>query len=211
MKINHSFRNAAIAFAAVSLLLNVSPVHAQPQPKGENTGRPRQPMGEGRMNERRPQDGQQGFQPGGQQGFNGVNMMERILTEDQRESIRKSLESNREKTRANMEKIREANKELNKLALDGEFKEDAVRAKAMEIAKLEVEMKVMRLKALSEVQPALSQEQMDKVMNPPQMLPQQGGRPDEQSGGSGFRRMNRPDGLPGDSTESPQRPKRERQ
>jgi Spy/CpxP family protein refolding chaperone len=143
-------------------------------------------------------------------GFNGANIMERILTEDQRESIRKSLEANREKTRANMEKIREARKELTKLALEAEFKEDAVRAKAMEIAKLEVEMTVMRLKALSEVLPALSQEQIDKLMNAPQITPQ-GGRPDEQNPDRSNRRMNRPENPPGDEMQRPQPPKRERQ
>ena len=81
--------------------------------------------------------------------------------------------------------------------------------KALEVAKLEAELTVMRLKALSEVQPALSQEQLDKIMNPPQL--QQGGNPDGENPRPGNRRMNRPQSPPGDDMEKPLPPKRERQ
>lgn len=210
MKKIASFCNGKIALAAVVLSQTISVSQAQPQPRGENLERPRQPAGEGRLSERRPQGGPQGFQPGGQQGFNGVNAMERVLTEDQRESIRKLLESNRETTRENLEKIREARKELSKLALDAEFNESAVRAKALEIAKLEADMTVMRLKALSEVQPALSAEQIEKIMNPIQTLRQNMGRP-EGEGGRFEERRNRPQLPPEGEMDAPQPRKRERQ
>jgi len=206
MKKIASIRNTAFTLAVAVILQTVSVAQSQPRPKGDDSLRPPQPLGEGRMSERRPQGGQPGFQPGGQPGFT----MERVLTEDQRESIRKTLEANRDKTRANMEKIREARKELNKLALEAEFNEDVVRAKAMEIAKLEVEMTVMRLKALSEVQPALSQEQIDKVINPPQMQAPLGGRPEGQNTGSGNRRMGQPQTMTDGEPDRPAPPRRER-
>jgi len=207
MKTICSIRTVVFTLATAALVQTMS--LAQPQPGDDNKERPRQPYGEGRMNERRPQGGQSGFQPGNQQGGPGMNVMERILTEDQRDSMRQAMEANREKNRATMEKIRDARKALNKSALDAEFKEDVVRAKALEVAKLEAELTVMRLKALSEVQPALSQEQLDKIMNPPQL--QQGGNPDGENPRPGNRRMNRPQSPPGDDMEKPLPPKRERQ
>ena len=138
-------------------------------------------------------------------------MRDYLLTEDQRDSMRQAMEANREKNRETMEKIRDARKALNKAAFEAEFKEDVVRAKALEVAKLEAEVTVMRLKALSEVQPALSQEQLDKIMNPPQMQPQQGGNPDGENPRAGNRRPSRPQSPPGDDIDKPQLPKRERQ
>ena len=203
-----SIRKAVFTFAAAALLQTTPTAQAQPNP--DNKERPRQPYGEGQLNERRRQGGQPGFQPGNQQGGPGMNLMERILTDDQRDSMRQTMEANREKNRADMEKIRNARKALNKAAFEGDFKEDVVRAKALEVAKLEAELTVMRLKALSEVQPALSQEQLDKIINPPQMQPQQGSNPDGENPRSGNRRLNRPQSPPGDDMEKPQ-PKRERQ
>lgn len=200
----------ALSIAATVTVLQTLAL-AQPQPGTDNKERPRPPYGENRMNERPQQGGQSGFQPGNQQGGPGMNLMERILTEDQRESMRKTLEANREKTRATLEKIRDARKALNEAAFGAEFKESIVRSKALEVAKLESELTVMRLKALAEVQPALSEEQLDKIMNPPQMQPQQGGNPDGDSPRPGNRRMNRPQSPPDDDMDKPQQPKRERQ
>lgn len=213
MKTINSIRNGLFTLAAAALLQLNPTAQAQPNPdnKERPQERPRQPYGEGRLNERRQQGGQPGFQPGNQQGGPGMNLMERILTEDQRDSMRQAMEANREKNRETMEKIREARKALNKAAFEAEFKEDVVRAKALEVAKLEAEVTVMRLKALSEVQPALSQEQLDKLMNPPQMQPQPGGNPDGDNARPGNRRPNRPQSPPDGDMEKPQLPKRERQ
>lgn len=132
-------------------------------------------------------------------------MMEQVLTEDQRDSLRQTMESQREKMRETQEKIRDARKALMTAALANDFKDDVVRAKALEVAKLEADVTVLRLKALSEVQPALSKEQLEKIMNP---QPPQGMGP----GGDGPRPNNRraPNGpRPGD--EMPQPPKRDPQ
>ena len=219
MKLISSLPTTAILIATAVLLQTVPVAQAQPNP--DKPERPHQPYGEGQSNERRPQGGQptgqpggpqggqQRFQPGGQGG--GMNLVDRILTDDQRESIRKSLEANREKTRASMEKIRDARKALNQAALGEEFKEDVVRAKALEIATMEAELTVARLKALSEVQPALSAEQLEKILNPPQFQPQQGGNPDAVNPRPDNNRPNRPRPGPGGENNPPQQPKRDPQ
>jgi hypothetical protein len=52
---------------------------------------------------------------------------------------------------------------------------------------------------------------LDKIMNPPQMMPQQGGNPDGESPRAGNRRLNRPQSPSDGDMEKPQLPKRERQ
>ena len=216
MKIISSLRTATILIATAAALQFIPIAQAQPNPN--NPERPRQPYGEGQMNERRPQDGQPGGTLGGQQRFQpgnpggpGMNLIERILTDDQRDSMRQAFEANREKNRATMEKIRDAHKALNQAALAEEFKEDIVRAKALEVAKLEAELTVTRLKALSEVQPALSAEQVEKILNPPQFQPQQGGNPANQNPVPNSRRLNRPHPGPDGEQNPPQQPKRDPQ
>lgn len=215
MKTISPFINAAALVAAVVALQTI-PL-AQAQPNSDNPGRQRPQAGQNQMDDRRPQGerfggpqgGQQGFQPGGQ-GGPGMNLMERVLTDDQRDSMRQSLEANREKSREAMEKIREARKALNQAALADEFKENVVRAKALDVAKLEAELTVTRLKALSEVQPALSKEQLEQIMNPPQFRPQ-AGAPDGEGQRPNNRRMNRQRPGPDGGDDMPQPPKRDPQ
>lgn len=170
------------------------PAPAQPKPD-----QPDGPPGAGRRM-LRPQ---QGNQPGGP--GQGLPMMEQLLTEDQRDSMRQAMEAQREKLRGLQEKIRAARKALMTAALEDDFKEDAVRAKALEVAKLEADVSVLRLKALAEVQPALSKEQLEKMLNPP---PPQGKRPGEDGVGPNNRRQDRP---PGGDDAGEGRPPRPRQ
>ncbi len=169
----------ALLTLAVALGLQICPrVQAQPEP--DRPYRPNPPAGEARRN-----------QPGGPAGFRGgagqgLPLMEQVLTEDQRDSLRQTMESQREKMRGLQEKIRDARKALMTAALTDEFKDEVVKAKALEVARLEAEMSVLRLKAFSEVQPALSKEQLEKILNPPQpqgMGPDGGGnRPPNRNG-----------------------------
>lgn len=115
--------------------------------------------------------------------------MEQALTEDQRDSLRQTMEAQREKMRGLEEKIRDAHKALMKAALAEEFKDEVVKARALEVAKLEAEASVLRLKALSEVQPALSKEQLEKILNPP---PPQGPGSGDGANRPANRRGNRP-------------------
>ena len=179
-----SLTSKTLCSLATALLLNVWPA-AQAQP---NPDHPRPPQGE-RQRDNRPDPR---LQPGP-----GALLMERVLTEDQRESMRAIMTSQREQMRGLQEKIRAARKELLKTSLADTFDEDTVRAKALAVAKLEAEVTVLRARAISQVQPSLSDEQIEQIMNPSL---QDGPQP-------GDRRGNRPPRGPGDGNGPPRPPK----
>lgn len=116
-------------------------------------------------------------------------LMERVLTEDQRQSLRSAMEAQREQSREIEGKLREARRELMKTGMIDKFDEAAVRAKALEAAKLDAELTVLRAKAFSQMKPPLSAEQIEQLKNPP---PFEGGegrrdlprRPDRGASGS---------------------------
>jgi Spy/CpxP family protein refolding chaperone len=125
-----------------------------------------------------------------------------VLNEDQRASMREVLMEQRDKMRELEEKLRKARMEVLEAALSEKFNESAVRKKALEQAKIEAEVNVLRVKALSQVKPPLTPEQVERLKNPPAP---QFGAPRE-----GMRRpQGRPDpnGLPprpeGDSPRDP--------
>jgi Spy/CpxP family protein refolding chaperone len=113
---------------------------------------------------------------------------ERVLSAEQRESLRAAMESQRDQLRGLQEKLRAARQALLRASLAEKFDEDAVRAKAMDVGRLDAELTVLRAKAMSEVQPPLSEEQAERIFNPPPR--EKGGPP----GGPvpGPRRNNRP-------------------
>jgi Spy/CpxP family protein refolding chaperone len=147
----------ALGCLATALLLSSWPL-AQAQPNPDNPNRPRPPAGE-RQRGNRPEPG---FQPGP-----GAAIAERVLNEEQRQSMRDIMASQRETMRDLQEKIRIARRELLKASLAEKFDEDMVRSKALAVAKLEAELTVLRAKAISQVQPPLSEEQIEQIMNPP--------------------------------------------
>jgi Spy/CpxP family protein refolding chaperone len=100
------------------------------------------------------------------------------------------MESQRETMRAQQEKIRAVRKAMMAAAFAENYNEEVVRAKALEVAKLEAELTVQRLKAVAEVQPALSKEQLEKILNPSAQMAPMG---DGQGPNS---RLNRPPGGP---------------
>lgn len=65
------------------------------------------------------------------------------------------------------EKIRTARQALIRASLTEKFDEDTVRAKALEVGKLDAELAVLRAKTMSKVQPPLSEKQIERVLNPP--------------------------------------------
>jgi len=154
---NCSITDQTLCALATALLLISSPVaHAQPNP--DNPARPRTPIGE-RSRADLPQRSLQAV----------AGSMERVLTQEQRESMRDILASQREATRGLLERMRVARQELLKASLAESFDEEAVRAKALAVAKLEADLTVLRAKALSQVQPPLSDHQIEQIMNPPPM------------------------------------------
>ncbi len=192
-------KNASFpAVLAAALVLAAQPL-AQAQPDSPRPYRDGPPAGEGRRPQRPPQDMPSGG-PGVARGNPGQPLMERVLTEDQRDSLRQAMQSQREKMRELQEKIRDARKELLKTVLTEEANEKTLRAKAMEVAKLEAEMNVIRLKALADVQPALSEEQIERMLNMPAL--QEPGPQGEGPRGPN-RRFNRPDTVPGEGGDRP--------
>lgn len=183
----------AFALAAAVLLHSRPAALAQPNPEAPNRRPP--PAGADRRGDR-PQPG---FQPG-----RALPMLERVLTEEQRESLRAAMESQRDQMRSLEGKIRAARQALMKASLAEKFDEDAVRAQALEVGKLDAELTVLRAKAMSKVQPPLSKEQIGKLLNPPPR--EMDGPPD--GPGPGPRRNNRP---PRDPRDLPVAPKPESQ
>jgi Spy/CpxP family protein refolding chaperone len=90
-----------------------------------------------------------------------------MLTEEQRMSMRDVMQDQREKTRDLEEKLRKARQATMETALTGKFNESAVRKKALEQAKIEAELSVLRAKALASVKPPLTPEQIERLKNPP--------------------------------------------
>ena len=154
--------SVAVGLATALMLNGFAVAHAQPNPDNPDRTKPPRPQ-------RQPNPPEGRFQPGP-----GLALMERVLTEDQRESMRSIIASQREAMREIHEKMRVARKELLKVSLVDSFDEEAVRAKAMAVAKLEADLTVLRAKALSQVQPPLSDDQVEQIMNAPQERMQPG-------------------------------------
>jgi Spy/CpxP family protein refolding chaperone len=104
------------------------------------------------------------FGPGPAGRFSpGFERVLNVLTEEQRASMREAMAADREKIRDLEQKIRESRKELFELGLREKFDEAAVREKAHETAKLDADVTVLRVKAISKIRPPLSAEQIEKI------------------------------------------------
>ena len=141
---------------------------ATAQPESDKGKEPPSPPREGAQRGPRQQ-----FSPGapGQFGPGGFSplyaRLANVLTEEQRASLRQAMEAQREKVRGLEEKLRDARKEIFEAGLKEKFDEEAVREKALAMAKLDAEMTVLRAKAFSKVHPPLSPEQVEKLKNAP--------------------------------------------
>lgn len=148
------------------ILISASSLLAQPKPEN-NTPKPPS-----------PERGQ--FQ----QRLNSVvrrgdPMMERfasVLTDEQKESFRKASEGQREKRQEIEEKLRDARKAILEASLAEKLDENLLRKKFMDAAKIDADLTVLRAKALSQVKPLLSKEQIEKLKNPQPMDGSQGRR-----------------------------------
>jgi Spy/CpxP family protein refolding chaperone len=147
--------------------------------------------GQDRGNRQRGFQGQQGpggFQgQGGFQGRGGGGMA--VLDEQQRNLLREALQKEQDPLRALDEKLRAAQKELMQAVLAEKYDEQVVRQKAEAVAKIEVEMTLLRAKALATVAPTLKTEQKESMINSPfgammlrggMMMDRGGGGPVEQ-------------------------------
>ena len=132
-------------------------------------------------------------------------MLERVLSDEQRASLREAMGKNRDRTSELEEKVRDARKDLFQASIAEKFNEDVIRQKALEVGKLEAEQTVLRAKALSEMKPPLSSEQLEKLKNPPPFEPGEFRREMREDQRQGDRR---PRG-PRDENDLPPKPKPE--
>jgi Spy/CpxP family protein refolding chaperone len=107
----------------------------------------------------------------GERFFPALN---RVLTDDQRKSFRALIEPQFAKIQPLQEKVRESRKSLLDKIADGKFDETAARQNAQAIANADVELTVIFAKALSQMQPPLSAQQIEQMKNlqPGQAQPQ---------------------------------------
>lgn len=109
----------------------------------------------------------------GERFFPALN---RQLTEEQRQSLRTALESQRDKIPPLEEKLRASRRALLDAATGGKFDETLVRQSAEASAGAEAELAVIFVRALSQMQPPLSAQQIAQLKNfqPGQFQPQPG-------------------------------------
>ena len=102
--------------------------------------------------------------PGGSTRYTAAyEQLMRSLTDEQRASLRNLMAENREKVRELEEKVRQARKEMFTAAILQNFDEKTVREKALEAAKSDAELTVLRVKALADMKPPLSADQIQKI------------------------------------------------
>ena len=102
--------------------------------------------------------------PAGQGFFMaGLGPVANVFTDEQRASFRQAMDGQREKMRDTETRLRDARIKLLEAGLAGKFDEAAVRRQALAVAALEAETSVIRARALSQLQPPLSPEQLEKI------------------------------------------------
>jgi Spy/CpxP family protein refolding chaperone len=204
MKTKPHFSRPAIglisAVATVALAAGWLPALAQPNP--DNRPARQQPPADARRGDRLPGGGPFAWQPGRYAPF-----LERVLTEEQRTSLREAMEAQRDKMRELEEKLRDARREMFHTGLAEKFDEDKVRKTALEVGKLDAELAVLRARAFSKMKPPLSAEQIEKLKNPP---PLEGGEPRPELRRDDRPRGERPQRGPRDENDLPPAPKPER-
>jgi Spy/CpxP family protein refolding chaperone len=140
----------------------------------------------GNRPERRPSadEFRRGERPQPRIGASFVPGLERlfgVLTDEQRASFRDVMEGQRDKMRDLEEKIRDARKGLLEASLTKKFDKEAIEKKALAAAKLEAQRSVLLAEAFSKMRPRLTEEQIEKIKNPPPFQPGEG-RPEFRPG-----------------------------
>ena len=104
-----------------------------------------------------------------QQGFLAAERyfpaLSRVLTDDQRQSFRAIVEAQSSAIRPLEEKMRATRKVLLEEIAGGKFDETSARQSAEESAKAEADLTVIFAKALSQLQPPLSAQQIAQMKN----------------------------------------------
>jgi len=89
--------------------------------------------------------------------------LNRVLTDDQRQSLRAALEPQRDKISPLEEKMRESRRAMLDAAAGGKFDEDLVRQSAQASAGAEAELTVIYARALSQMRPPLTAQQLQEL------------------------------------------------
>jgi len=89
------------------------------------------------------------------------------LDDQQRTLLREALQKEQDPLRVLEEKLRVAQKELMQAVLAEKYEDTVVREKAEAVAKIEVEITMLRGKALATVAPTLKPEQKESMINSP--------------------------------------------
>jgi len=104
-----------------------------------------------------------------QQGFGSIDRffpaLNRVLTDAQRKSFRTAIESQSAKIQPLAEQMRLSHQALLDEIAGGKFDEAAARQSAEESAKAGAELTVIFAKALSQIQPPLSAQQIEQMKN----------------------------------------------
>lgn len=141
------------AIISAGLLLTSAAVNAQKQPAN-----PPQQGG-----------GPQGGGPGGPQGGpqRGGRFFGNFLDDKQQALLREGFQANATQMRELMDKLQAANRELLNAVLAEKYDEQVVRQKAEAVAKIQVELIMLRAKVVSALAPTLTPEQREQIENSP--------------------------------------------
>jgi uncharacterized membrane protein len=106
-----------------------------------------------------------GIHPGENPAVTGIALGGPVgaMTDEQRASYQATLRAMHGEMAELEAKLRAARQEVLDTSLTTKFDENLVREKALAAARIEAELAVIRAKALSQVQPPLSQEQIEKI------------------------------------------------
>jgi Spy/CpxP family protein refolding chaperone len=108
-------------------------------------------------------------------GAGGAPFRGAMLTDQQREVMRESMQTHAPELRKLTEKMRAAEKELMQAIMAEKQDEKVIREKAEAVAKIQVEETMLRAKMFAPVVPTLTQEQREQFENSPLALRMMGG------------------------------------
>lgn len=94
---------------------------------------------------------------------NGLVAFERVLTDEQRQKLRESMQEQGADLRQNAQKVMQLRRELNEAVFAGKADEKLIKEKADEIAKLDAEQLRARMTALSKIAATFTSEQREKI------------------------------------------------
>ena len=110
---------------------------------------------------RRPANAGNG--PGLAQGGNGPAAFERVLTEEQRQKLRESMQEQGGDFRQNAQKVAQLRRELNEAVFAGKADEKLIKEKTDQIAKFDAEQLGARMTALSKIAATFTPEQRERI------------------------------------------------